>query len=130
MTDDLGKLALRLTLGVLLLFHGVHKLLNGLEPIRQMLMAHNIPGWAAYGAYAGELIAPVLIVLGVYARLGGGLVVVNMIVAVALAGTARLLTLGPGGGYGLELEAFYLFGGLAVALLGSGRLRLGPETWN
>jgi putative oxidoreductase len=130
MAEDFGKLVLRLTVGGLLLFHGVHKLLNGLLPIRQMLEAHNIPDWIAYGVYFGELVAPVLIVLGLFSRLGGALVVVNMLVAVLLVQSTQLLTLAPSGGYGLELEAFYLFGGLAIALLGAGRLRLGPETWN
>ena len=36
----------------------------------------------------------------------------------------------PDGGYGLELQAFYLFGGLTVALIGAGRFRLGPQAWN
>jgi len=130
MAEDFGKLILRLTVGGLLLFHGVHKLLNGLLPIRQMLEAHNIPGWIAYGVYFGELVAPVLIVFGLFARLGGMLVVFNMLVAVLLVQSTQLLMLAPTGGYGLELEMFYLFGGLAVALLGAGRLRLGPETWN
>lgn len=130
MTEDLGKLVLRVSLSVLLLFHGIHKLLNGLDPIRRLLEAHNIPDSFAYGAYLGELAAPVLILLGVYSRVGGLLVVGNMIVALLLVHTASFLMLAPTGGYGLELEAFYLFGGLAVALLGAGRFRLGPETWN
>jgi putative oxidoreductase len=130
MTEDLGKLVLRVNLSVLLLFHGLHKLLNGLDPIRRSLEAHNIPDAVAYGAYIGELAAPVLILLGVYSRVGGVLVVANMILALLLARASDFLMLAPTGGYGLELEAFYLFGGLAVALLGAGRLRLGPETWN
>ncbi len=130
MTQDFGKLVLRLNLSVLLLLHGIYLLLNGLQPIRQLLEAHNIPGNFAYGAYLGELVAPVLILLGVYSRVGGVLVVANMLVCLALLHSAQFLTLSSGGGYALEAQAFYLFGGLAVALLGAGRLRLGPESWN
>ncbi|MGA7673747.1 MAG: DoxX family protein [Rhizomicrobium sp.] len=131
MSEDLGKLLLRLGLGGLLLFHGVHKLLNGLEPIKTMLAAHNISDMVAYGVYLGELVAPVLIILGVFSRIGGLLIAFNMIIAVLLAHTASLLLLTPEtGGYALELQAFYLISGLVVALLGAGRISLGNGNWN
>ncbi|MGD0191159.1 MAG: DoxX family protein [Rhizomicrobium sp.] len=125
MSEDVGRLVLRLTVGGLLLFHGIHKLLSGLGDVRHLLAAHGAPELLAYGAYVGEIAAPLLILFGLFARLGGGLVVVNMIVAVALAGGTRLLVLNGQGGYALELEAFFLFGGLAIALLGAGRLSIG-----
>jgi putative oxidoreductase len=127
MRDDIAKLVLRLTVGGLLLFHGIHKLLGGLGGVKLLLAAHGAPNILAYGAYVGEIAAPLLIIFGLFTRLGGGLIVINMIVAVALAGGARLLALNGQGGYALELEAFYLFGGLAVTLLGAGRLSIGGE---
>jgi putative oxidoreductase len=131
MLEDLGKLLLRVGLGGLLLFHGVYKLLNGLEPIKAMLAAHNISDAVAYGVYLGELVAPVLIILGLFSRIGGLLVAFNMIVAVLLVHTASLAALTPEtGGYALELQAFYLIGGLAVALLGAGRFSLGDRRLN
>jgi putative oxidoreductase len=129
-TEDFGKLVLRLTLGVLLLFHGTHKVLDGIQPIRDMVMAHGLPGLLAYGVYLGEVVGPILVIFGLFARVGGLLIVANMIVAVALAGTGSLFALDNQGGYALELEAFYLFGGLAVALLGAGRFGLGGGRWN
>jgi putative oxidoreductase len=124
-TEDLGKLVLRLTLGVLLLFHGAHKILTGIGPIRDMIAAHHLPDFLAYFVYLGEVAAPVLIIIGLLTRLGGLLVVINMIVAVLLAHTATLMGTNEAGGYVLELQAFYLFGGLAVALLGAGRFSVG-----
>lgn len=120
-TDDFGKLVLRLTLGGLLLFHGVHKILTGIDPIRGMISAHGLPDYLAYGVYAGEVLAPILILLGLFSRLGGVLVVLNMSVAILLVHTGMLVGLNDQGGYLLELQALYLFGGLAVALLGAGR---------
>ena len=125
MSEDFGKLLLRLTVGGLLLFHGVHKLITGIAPIKQMITSHGLPDLLAYGVYAGEIVGPLLVIIGLAARLGGGLIVVNMIVAVLLAGGGKLLAIGPFGGYALELEAFYLFGGLAIVLLGAGRLSVG-----
>jgi putative oxidoreductase len=130
-TDDLGKLVLRLTVGVLLLFHGIHKALNGIGEIKQMLVAHGLPDLLANGVYIGEIIAPAMIVIGLFSRLGGLLVAIDMIAAVALAGIPRLLQISPAtGGYMLELEAFYLFGALAIVFLGAGRFSVGGGRLN
>jgi putative oxidoreductase len=130
MSEDFGKLVLRVTVGGLLLFHGMHKLLNGIEPIQAMVTAHNIPAVVAYGVYLGEIVGPAMIVLGVFSRIGGALIVANMIMAVVLAGMGRLTAFNPMGGYALELEAFYLLGGLSVMLLGAGRYSIGGGRWN
>ncbi len=131
MSEDLGKLLLRFGLGGLLLFHGIHKLLNGLGPIEAMLTAHNLSASIAYGVYFGELIAPILIIVGLFSRIGGMLVAVNMVIAVLLAHTAAVLAVSPTtGAYALESEMFFLVGGLAVALLGAGRFSLGNGNWN
>jgi putative oxidoreductase len=130
--ESLGKLVLRLTVGGLLLLHGVHKLLDGIEPIQTMLGAHGLPDWLAYGVYLGEVVAPILVILGLFARIGGFLIVADMIVAVLLAKTGQILMLDPNsGGYALELEAFYLFGGLSIALIGAGGFSIGGQNnWN
>lgn len=127
-SNDVGKLILRLTLGILLLLHGVHKILTGIAPIQAMVAAHHLPDFIAYFVYAGEVLAPLLIIVGVLTRIGGALIVANMIVAVALAGMGNLLLLNASGGYALELEALYLFGGLAVMLLGAGRIAIMAES--
>lgn len=129
--EDLGKLVLRLTVGVLMLFHGMHKVLGGILGIKQMVAAHGLPDLLANGVYLGEVVGPILVILGLYARIGGALIAINMIVAIALAGMGSLLVLDPHfGGYALEIEAFYLFGGVAVMLLGAGRLAIAGGRWN
>jgi putative oxidoreductase len=130
MSEELGKLLLRLGLGGLLLFHGVHKLLNGLDPIKAMLSAHNMSDTLAYGVYLGELVAPLLIILGLFSRIGGLLIVIDMLAAVALAGIPRLAMIGPSGGYALELEVIFLVSAIAVTLLGAGKFSLGGGRWN
>ena len=125
MYDDLGKLVGRLVLGGLVLFHGVHKLLNGIDPVKHMVTGHHLPAALSYGVYVGELAAPILIVLGLFSRLGGALIVINMLMALYLVHTGSLLALNDQGGYALELQMFYLFGGLGVALLGAGRFSVG-----
>jgi putative oxidoreductase len=124
-SEDLGKLVLRLTLGGLLLFHGIHKLLTGIDPIRAMVSAHHLPDFLAYGVYVGEVFAPLLVIIGLFARLGGALIAIDLLAAIFLVHLGTLAGTNAGGGYVLELQAFYLFGGVAVALIGAGGLSVG-----
>lgn len=130
MQDDLGKLIVRVPVGALLLLHGIHKLLNGIAPIKAMVAARGIPEIAAYGVYLGEVVGPAMVILGLFSRVGGALITANMIVAILLAGMGSATSLNPMGGYALELEALYLSGGLAVMLLGAGRYSIAGGRWN
>ncbi len=121
MNDDLGKLVLRLTLGVLLLLHGINKVFNGVGFMDGMLAAHGLPSFVAYGAYIGEVLAPLLVLLGIYSRIGGVIIAINMAFALFLAHSSQFLTLTQNGGWALELQAFYLLTGVVVALIGAGR---------
>lgn len=125
----LGKLLLRLTVGGLMLFHGVAKVMHpeSISGIGKMLAGQGFPDWIAYGVYMGEIVAPVMIIIGLFTRMGGFIIAVNMLFAIGLAHLGDLTTLTQHGGWSLELQAFYLFGGLAIALLGSGRLAIKPD---
>jgi putative oxidoreductase len=117
----LGKLVLRLTLGLLLLLHGIAKLRSGVDGIAGMVGQAGLPPAVGYLVYVGEVIAPILILLGVFTRAAALVVMVNMVVAVSLAHMSQLATLSKTGGWALELQGFYFFGAMALALLGAGR---------
>ncbi|MBD3799894.1 MAG: DoxX family protein [Campylobacterales bacterium] len=119
--DDLARLLLRLSVGTLMLFHGVHKLLHGISHIKGMLQANGLPGWLGYGVFVGEVIAPVMIILGLYARIGAALMAVNMAVAIALVGGLFPLELTKTGGPVSEMALLYLFAALALFFCGPGR---------
>jgi putative oxidoreductase len=118
---DLGRLLLRLALGVLILFHGVAKLMHGIDPITQMVTANGLPAFVAYGVYIGEVLAPALVILGWYSRLASLLIAGNMVFALYLAHRPDLFKLAATGGYALELQAMYLIVALALAFMGPGR---------
>lgn len=124
--DDLGKLLLRLSVGVLMLLHGVAKLLNPgtLDFIGGQLAGLGLPQFIAYGVFAGEVVGPLLVIVGLYARLGGLLMVVNMVFAIVLVHSGELFMLNQSGGWQLELQGLFLFGALAIVFLGSGRMAL------
>ena len=127
--DAAGKLLLRLTVGGLMLFHGVSKLMHSgsVDFIGGKLTESGLPALLAYGVYVGEIIAPLMLILGILSRVGGLLVVVNMLFAVLLVHTGDILALTEHGGWRLELQAFYLFGALAIVLLGSGKYAVRPD---
>jgi putative oxidoreductase len=125
MTDDIGKLVLRVSVGVLILLHGIFKLQNGIGGIAGMLSGHGLPAFLAYGVYLGEVVGPVLVTVGLFTRIGALLIVGNMLVAFGLAHMQELFSLGQMGGWALELQGMFLFGSVAIALLGAGRYSVG-----
>jgi len=118
---DLGKLVLRVTLGMLVLLHGVAKLRGGVDPIAGMLAGAGLPSFLAYGAYLGEVLGPLMLIAGFHSRIGAVLVIVNMLFAVFLAHMGQLGALNEQGGWALELQGMFLGTAVAVALLGPGR---------
>jgi len=119
--QDLGKLVLRIALGALILLHGIYKIRHGLDPIVAMVHAHGLPDALAYGVLVGEVVAPLMLLFGVYARLGAVIVAINMLFAFALAHSGQLAALNEQGGWALELQGMFLFTAFAIALLGPGR---------
>lgn len=121
-SDDAGKLALRLAVGGIILFHGLFKLTHGVAWIRQPLGDLGLPGILAYGAYLGEIVAPVLILAGYWARLAALVVAFNMFMAIVLVLRGQVFAVKEmGGGWGIELEALLLLAALALFFTGAGR---------
>ncbi|TBR38907.1 MULTISPECIES: DoxX family protein [Dyella] len=123
--NDLGKLILRVVLGVLILFHGVSKLIHGPGFVLQVLGQAGLPSFLAYGVYVGEVLAPVLLIAGLWARIGALIIVVNMLFALGLVHMSQLAQLADTGGWALELQGMYLGAALAVLFLGAGRFSVG-----
>lgn len=124
-SEDTGKLILRLALGILILLHGISKLGKGVDGIAGMLTAHGVPGVVAYLVFVGEIVAPVLLIMGLFTRAAAWIVVINMLFAFWLVHRPDLFMMGSTGGWKLELQGMYLFGALALAFLGAGRFSVG-----
>jgi putative oxidoreductase len=130
---DVAKLVLRLTVGLLILLHGIGKIQSGPGFILDILEKAGLPGPFGYAVYVGEVVAPILVIVGFWTRVAAVVIVINMIVAVLLVHTGELLQLSPeGGGWALELQGLYLAVSIAIALLGAGRYSVGgvDGRWN
>ncbi|NKQ10577.1 DoxX family protein [Pseudomonas sp. SST3] len=125
MTDDIGKLVLRVSVALLILLHGIAKLQNGIDGIAGMLGGYGLPAFIAYGVYLGEVVGPILVIIGLFTRIGALLMVGNMLFAFGLAHLQELFSLGQSGGWALELQGMFLFGSISIALLGAGRYSVG-----
>ena len=119
--QDFGKLVLRIILGALILLHGISKLKSGLGPIEGMLVANGLPAFLAYAVLVGEVLAPLLLLFGFYARFGAVLIAINMLFAFGMVHMGQLGQLNAQGGWALELQGMYLAAAIAVALLGPGK---------
>jgi len=120
MNESTGKLILRVTLGVLILLHGISKLTGGVDWLDGMLANAGLPGFLKYGVYVGEVLAPLAVIAGFYSRIGAWVIAVNMLFALGLAHGAELLVL-ENGALKLEVQYMFFFSAIALALIGPGR---------
>ncbi|PLW92397.1 MAG: DoxX family protein [Marinilabiliales bacterium] len=120
---DLGLLVLRISIGVLMLLHGIAKI-GKLDFIKMMLTKINLPEFIAYGVYLGEILAPVLIIIGFRTRLASAIFAFNALTAILLVHSSEIFTITEHGGWGIELLGLYLFGAIALIFSGGGKYAL------
>ena len=119
--DDIGKLILRVTVAGLLLMHGITKLQKGIGWMGGVLQSHHLPAFIGYGVYVGEVVAPILLILGLFTRLAGLVVAFDMFMAIVLVQADKFFTRNQAGGWAVELEMFFLLASVAIFFLGGGR---------
>ncbi|WP_318365466.1 DoxX family protein [Enterobacter sp.] len=119
--EDGGRFLLRLTVGGLMLFHGLHKLFDGVDGISAMLVAKGLPGFIAYGTLVGEVLCPILIILGVLTRPAALVLAFTMVVAWLMVGMGKTGSLDVTGAWAIESIVYFFAGAIAVAMLGAGR---------
>ncbi len=126
--ESIGKLILRVTLGGLMLLHGIAKLRNGVDGVADMLDSSGLPTVLAYGVYVGEVIAPILLILGLWTRVAAIIFAFNMLMAIILGHANEIFALNQFGGWAIELPALFLLAAISIAFLGPGRICVGKST--
>ena len=125
-TDDAGKLLLRLSVGGLMFFHGLAKVRDH-SFIEDAVMGAGLPSWTAYGVFIGEIVAPLLLIIGLFTRAAALLLMIDMIAALTLVHSGELTNVNPTGGLAIELPLLFLLGAATIALVGPGRFAV---AWN
>lgn len=119
--NDFGKLIFRVTIATLMLFHGYAKIKYGLGFIESVLQTNGLPTFIAYLVYLGEILAPILLIIGYKTRLAACMIIITMICAVYLVFPNDLTTITSVGALKLESNYFFLFASLALIFTGAGK---------
>ncbi len=119
--EDMSKLVLRVAVGFLMLFHGVAKITGGVGFLEGMFSSMGLPAFFAYGVYLGEVVAPIMLIIGYKVRLASILVAGTMIVAIAMAHSGDIFTLTKHGAWAIELLVFYILASVAIFFQGAGK---------
>ena len=122
--EDLGRLTLRLAIGGMMLLHGLNKLSHGVTGIANKLAARGVPTFVSLGVYVGEVLAPMLLLIGIATRPSGAVLAFNMVIAIWMSHMADITRRAATGGWGIEVPMLYMLGGIAIACLGAGRFSL------
>ncbi len=119
---DLGKLILRLMIGGMMLLHGIAKIKGDLAFIMNKLVEAGFPSFFAYGVYLGEIVAPILIILGLKTRLASFVIIITMIFAIYLVMPNSIFAITKTGAWAIELQMFYILSSISLILLGAGKI--------
>jgi len=123
---DLGLLILRITVAVLMLFHGFAKL-GHIDGIKNMLSSNGLPELMAYGVYITEIIAPIFIIIGYRTRLASLAFFLGMLFIIFLAHANDIFSISDKGALQNELIYFYTFGSIALCFAGAGKYALSTK---
>lgn len=124
---DSGLLITRIAIGFPMSVYGISKLIHGVGFIEDLMTMHGLPSFFAYGVFAGEIIAPVLLMIGFRARLAGLIFAANCFTAAMLAQTSNIFKLNEFGGWALELLVIYMFVSLSFFFTGAGKYAVSTQ---
>lgn len=129
--NDTGLLIMRLTLAILFLFHGWYKIRFGIDMPMARMESWGIPGFLMYFAYISEVVAPLLLIAGVFSRLSL-LTIFGTMVFVLYIEFRTGLSLDQFGAPNIEKQIFYFFTSVGLFFTGPGRHRVkntGSNNW-
>ncbi len=126
---NFGKLVLRFGLGFIILLHGIHKLRFGIAFIHQWITSYILPALFSYGVYIGEVVAPIMLILGLFTRVASFIIILNMIVAILYLYTNGFapFAITAAGGLKAELDIILLLVAVGMTCVGGGTFGLKEE---
>lgn len=123
-TQHIGLLILRISIAFTMLIYGITKLINGIDFIKGLLVQYELPSFLGYGIYIGEILAPILIIIGFRTKLAGLVFAINCLAAILMVQLPNLLKLNEFGGWAIGLIFIYMMFGIALFFTGAGKYAL------
>jgi len=117
--SDVGLLIVRIALGGIIFFHGFNKIIHGIGDQWAILESNGIPGVFIYFVYVSEVLAPVLVVLGILTRISNLTIIVTMIVV--FYALPYPIGLDEHGAMNIESQLYFLLLSVALFFTGPGR---------
>jgi len=130
LSEDIGKLILRVSVSGLMLFHGYAKLSHGVDKIAANLLKSGFPEFLAYGVFLGEIVFPILIIIGLFTRLAALGMGITMVFAIYLVFSEKIFMLTKNGAPIIELPLLYLLLSFVIFFLGAGKYSLDAKSKN
>ncbi|WP_405292307.1 DoxX family protein [Algibacter sp. Ld11] len=128
--QNIGLLILRITVGGLLLFHGIKKVVDGHDFVRKVLSDANLPEFLWLGVPVAEVVAPICLILGILTRSASLLISFTMVMTIYLAYGWAGFELNQYGAFKIELNLFFLFTALSIYFTGAGKHALSERLFN
>ena len=122
--EDIGKFILRNGIALLMLCHGIYKLVHGYAHVVRDFADAGFPAFLGHGVLVTEVAAPIAMIVGYKSRYAAATIVMAMIVAIYLVHGAGILSLNVHGGWAIELQGLFIVGALGTVFLGGGRYSL------
>lgn len=119
--SDIGLLFSRIAIGFPMLVYGITKMINGISSILDMLEERGIPSFIGYGVYLGEVLAPLMILIGIKIRFAAFVFVVNCLAALFLTQINYFFSLNTNGGWSVELLMMYALVAAGLIFTGAGK---------
>ena len=80
--QPLALLAIRLSLGMIMVVHGYHKVFGGLHHHAQFVASLGLPAWLGYVSSFAEFLGGLLVLAGLFSRLAAFAICVDLAVAI------------------------------------------------
>lgn len=130
LSADIGLLTLRLSVALLMLFHGLAKIIHGIGGIKKGLSNFGLPEFLAYGVYVGEIVAPILLIVGLYTRCASLIISITMAFAIFIAYSDKLFLLNKFGAPIIETPLLFLLMGVVLMFTGAGKYSFDESRYN
>lgn len=122
-----GLLLLRVSIAFTMLIYGISKLTFGIDYIKDLVNQYGLPTFISYGVFIGEILAPILIIIGFRTKLAGLVFAVNCFMAIIMDRLPDVLSLNEHGGWAIGLIFIYMMFGVALFFTGAGKYALSTQ---